>query len=307
MSAYLSEKSTNMETEPFSSQTSQMRLDIHGNDPPPLPYNLREHKPAIIIAFTIMLLFDCTMQTAVFYPLLYYSGLDNKVVFAISIIPSTWSFVDWARRVYRLSQVSDEYRPLGATSRWTWDFFHISSSLSIPIVTVFFALGSATANQSVISLPLPFLLTFIGFQILLGAAVYTFAPGSPSPVRLSSIPAGSPVRPPVYSIVEDIVAVNGGGGKRYRQAINDRYEASPVFRQLLCEMSWFWGVPAFLLVVVLLVLTGIGSRPGNSTFLQVSYVLNWTLPWAWAATMAVVTIRWVQQRLREEKAGWSSV
>ena len=143
--------------------------------------------------------------------------------------------------------------------------------------------------------------------MLLGAAGYTYAPNHPTPVRLSSVPAGAPVRPPVYVIVEDVVAVNGGGGKAYRRAINARYLASPVFRRLMNEMSWFWGLWTSILGVTLIVLIGVGSMPEHETLREVAFILAWTLPWLFTAVASVITIKWVQMRLREEKEGWSSV
>ncbi|KAI4146879.1 MAG: hypothetical protein LQ340_005769 [Diploschistes diacapsis] len=95
------------------------------------------------------------------------------------------------------------------------------------------------------------------------------APHYPTLVRLSSMPAGSSVRPPVYTIVEDIVAVNGGGGKAYRRAIDQRYQRSPVFQRLLSEMSWAWGLWTSALGIVLIILIAVGSRPGYETLRQV--------------------------------------
>ena len=99
-------------------QTSRDRLNTRPNEPPALPYNLRDHKPAIIIAFSIMLIFDCIMETLVFYMLRTFTTLDEKVIFAIVVGPALWSSIDWARRTWRMVQPSDEYRPLGA-GRWT--------------------------------------------------------------------------------------------------------------------------------------------------------------------------------------------
>lgn len=45
----------------------------------------------------------------------------------------------------------------------------------------------------------------------------------------------------LYVLIEDIVAVDGAGGKIYRRALRDRYLASPYFRQMLFEMNCFWG------------------------------------------------------------------
>ena len=37
------------------------------------------------------------------------------------------------------------------------------------------------------------------------------------------------------------MAVEGGGGREFRRALRDRYDASPIFQSLLWQMNWFWG------------------------------------------------------------------
>jgi hypothetical protein len=216
------------------------------------------------------------------------------------LVPAAWSFLDWARRTHRLLRPSDAYRPLGA-GRWALDVFHINYSLSIPVITVFLAVGSATASLSLASLPLPYLLTTIGAQALLGVTLCYF-PSARYPVRFSSLPAGSVPRPPVYIMIEDIVAVNGGGQKEYRQALDARYKASPVFRRMLLVLTWVWGTCSFALGVVLLVLIGAASAPQYLKFKEIVFTLSWSLPWVFAGIGSWLTIRWVQKILNEEKS-----
>lgn len=44
----------------------------------------------------------------------------------------------------------------------------------------------------------------------------------------------------LYVLVEDIVAVDGGGGQKFRYALRTRYLSSPYFRRMLFEMNCFW-------------------------------------------------------------------
>lgn len=67
------------------------------------------------------------------------------------------------------------------------------------------------------------------------------ARGHRAPFRISSTPKGYTMPTALYVLIEDIVAVDGGGGKKYRRALRDRYLASPYFRQMLFEMNCFWG------------------------------------------------------------------
>ena len=50
------------------------------------------------------------------------------------------------------------------------------------------------------------------------------------------------MRPGVYVMIEDVIAVDAGAGIRYREALNARYEASPYFRSMLAKLNLFWAV-----------------------------------------------------------------
>lgn len=64
--------------------------------------------------------------------------------------------------------------------------------------------------------------------------------GFKAPFRISSTPQGSVMPTALYVLVEDIVAVDGGGGQIYRYALRTRYLSSPYFRRMLVEMNYFW-------------------------------------------------------------------
>jgi hypothetical protein len=51
--------------------------------------------------------------------------------------------------------------------------------------------------------------------------VSLFAPTLP--IRCSSDPKGTPMKPAVFYAVEDVAAVDFKEGRAYRQALNDRY------------------------------------------------------------------------------------
>ena len=50
------------------------------------------------------------------------------------------------------------------------------------------------------------------------------------------------MKPGVFVLFEDIVAVDGGGGQHFREALLKKYESSEVFRRLVGQMNWFWEV-----------------------------------------------------------------
>ena len=64
--------------------------------------------------------------------------------------------------------------------------------------------------------------------------------GFRAPFRISSTPKGSIMPTALYVLIEDVVAVDGGGGQMYRYALRTRYLSSPYFRRMLFEMNCFW-------------------------------------------------------------------
>lgn len=120
----------------------------------------------------------------------------------------------------------------------------------------------------------------------------------PAPVRLSSVPKGAQLRPCVYSFVEDVCAVDGGGGTEFREALNRRYEASHIFRAMLRRLGVFWAIGANTTAVVCTILIFTINK-------EAAYVIGWSVPFIWAGVWVLITIWYVKKKLREEKKAWS--
>lgn len=73
------------------------------------------------------------------------------------------------------------------------------------------------------------------------------------PFRISSLPRGEEFRPGVYFLLEDVIAVDGNGGRPYRTNLDLRYRASPSFRKMLVKMSLFWSCSALFAATVVTV------------------------------------------------------
>lgn len=119
----------------------------------------------------------------------------------------------------------------------------------------------------------------------------------PSPFRISSMPAGSQIRPGIYWIIEDVVAVDGNGGVEFREKLNARYEASRDFRQMLHRLTLFWGIGAETAAVVITILVFTIEK-------DAAYVVGWAAPFLWAGVWTLVTFKWVKRGLRDEHARW---
>jgi len=91
-----------------------------------------------------------------------------------------------------------------------------------------------------------------GIQLILAFCLYHAR--VKVPFRLSSLGPGHTAHPGVFTIIEDIIAVDGGGGVEYREALIARYDASPLFRRMLNRLDAFWGVGALTTASIITVL-----------------------------------------------------
>jgi hypothetical protein len=96
-------------------------------------------------------------------------------------------------------------------------------------------------------MPIPTLVFITGIELVI--TWIGMAAGAKTPFKVSSIPKGVPMRPTIYTVIEDVVAVDGGGGRAYRRALDERYEASPMFRQMLARVNMFWAIGCFVVGV----------------------------------------------------------
>ena len=94
-----------------------------------------------------------------------------------------------------------------------------------------------------------------------------------------------------------MVAVEGGGGTTYREALNDRYLASPRFRGMLSRLTYFWGITALLISGGTAAVIGAVETP-------VGFGIGWGVPFLWVAICSWITIVWVQRDLRLERENW---
>lgn len=105
------------------------------------------------------------------------------------------------------------------------------------------------------------------FILLFGTILVSFSIRSGmhrgNPFRISSHPKGAPIRPAACSIVEDVIAVDTGAERKYRKAIDDRWRASPTFVAMLWQMNLFWGIPASLLGVAIIVVVSVQGGADN--------------------------------------------
>ena len=129
------------------------------------------------------------------------------------------------------------------------DFFQWNLTFIFAVIIAELVVGTLPAEPMVrlLALPLPTLLAILGLELGLLELGYMYR--FLSPFRISSVTRGQTMRPSIYFIIEDIIAVDGDGGSTFRMRLNERYEASPYFRQMLHRLSLFWALPAVVVAV----------------------------------------------------------
>jgi hypothetical protein len=121
-------------------------------------------------------------------------------------------------------------------------------------------IGASVPHPPIVRpLAIPVSLFFIQIGLQLVWSGWMNKSGRPAPCKISSIPKGGRVPPLVFTLVEDIVGVDGAGGREYRNALLARYETSPRFRKMMAQQNWFWAIGALV--------DGIGTM-----------VVVWTVP-----------------------------
>lgn len=192
---------------------------------------------------------------------------------------------------------------MGSNSGWKLDFFNWNFAFGLVYITIVISVGLALkpVDVRVVALALPLLMFQVCGQLLIVA--FLMACGVKAPFRISSIARGDVLRPGVAVIAEDIVAVDGGQGLEFREAWRAHYEHSATFRQLLARLDLLWGVTGVVLgaglVAVIFAVpdVSVGYGVGKSILPPCLIEQNakrrtaWSVPWVWAAIMAVVTIR----------------
>lgn len=141
-----------------------------------------------------------------------------------------------------------------STNAGQLDWFHWNLSVAWIAVMIELIVGTVPKEPPIRLLAMPVASMCFAFGVELLVMDIARLAGYKAPMRISSLPAGSPLRPGIYSVIEDVVAVDGGGGTEFRQRLNLRYMASHHFRQMLHRLTLFWAFGSCAIAVVTTVL-----------------------------------------------------
>ncbi|KAJ4415982.1 hypothetical protein N0V82_007007 [Gnomoniopsis sp. IMI 355080] len=278
--------------------------------PPPLNYTLRTRKMSIFIFWSFIVFDSVVMPIGLYFGLWYGVGpgantatekkevLSANAVFSIvTAAIGGASIVEYAVRFWRLYKKNSTCRVIGAR-RWYLDLFHWNYSLAWIIVMFELIIGTCQTWPPIrlLSLPLTTMLFTFGTELLLVDTLRLFR--VPAPIRMSSVPKGAQLRPCIYTMIEDVIAVDGSGGTAFREALNRRYEASHVFRTMLRRLGIFWAVGAEAMAVVCMILVFTVSD-------DAAFAIGWSVPFVWAGVWTIFTFWYVHRELEKEATVWT--
>ena len=203
-------------------------------------------------------------------------------------------------RVRKLIRSSSEYRPLNSP-RYGLDIFQWGYFAALITIAALITSTLARDNMDqddhdfqirLISLPTAVLMYLVATLTLLSLVLNRLE--LKLPFRFGSLDAGNVLRPAVYYIVEDVVAVDGGGGVEYRKAFVERYDSSQIFRKMIWDLSVVWMLYFYVFAALFTVL--VFTLPKAAV-----YAVGWAGPFPLAGLLTIWTIFYVKSQLRKEK------
>jgi len=264
--------------------------------PPPLNYSLHDRKTSIAITWTIIFCDSCLLPIILFYALWFTKVSHMTVISILSSVFGLPTLFHFGKRMYSLCKKDSTCRPIGSKRAWL-DAFEWGFALSILLVTGQ-TIPAVDANNPVVPLfAMITSTTLFSTGIMLVFTFFFYHAHVKLPFRLSSLPAGHIAHPAVFTIIEDIVAVDGGGGLQYREALMARYDASPLFRRMLNRLDAFWGFGAIFVGAFVTAL--LWTIPE-----EIGYGIGWGVPFIWAGLWVFLTFGYVESCLIEERKTW---
>ena len=203
-------------------------------------------------------------------------------------------------RLSKLLRADPNYRPLNspryALDIFQWGYFFVLIIISALISSALARQDTDGDNHSyqirLLSLPTSVLVYLVATLTLI-SLVLNWTEWK-LPFRFGSTEKGNALKPALFYIIEDVVAVDGEGGIEYRKAFNARYDSSPLFRNLIRDLSVIWMVWFYLLAWLF---TGlVQGLPMGAV-----YAVGWAGPFPLVGLMAVWTIWYVKRQLKAER------
>ena len=263
-----------------------------------LPYRLSSHRRNWAIWFGLFVFDGSILPIILFYSLWYGSSLSRWTIFALITSLSFWtSYHKWFSRGWRLVKKDPKYRPLGG-GRWWFDcsYYVLSLALLVVIVELVAATSTKKVKVGVIAMAPPSVLYVVAAFMLGQNCMHVL--GMRAMWTISSVKRGESVPPPLFTVMEDVFAVDGcHEGRSAREAMLAMYEGNARLRSTLVWWSWFWGFACLAAAVAMSVVVGVAKQ---TTCFGVTYGVCFPF----IVLMSLITAWWME---RQDSRGAFSV
>ncbi|KAF8576148.1 hypothetical protein K439DRAFT_1623058 [Ramaria rubella] len=230
-----------------SQPPSSVELIIKGDDisPPMMPdlgYSLKARRMSIASYWGLTVLFSLVIPIVVFYPLYLITSLSLETILGITTsLMGAPQVIEVFYRQYIM--VRRDRGPIREDGKKAYlDLFQVEFVFGVLIVVVMYTLSCSLVQP----IPKLFLIAPATLVISLGLQLLLTLTRFRTPFRVNSTLAGARVKPGVFYVMEDVVAVEGGGGKPFRERWATSYNESPALRDVVRDLTIWWGAGSIL-------------------------------------------------------------
>jgi len=239
-----------------------------------------------VLAYALfILMFNLALPCILYYVLKDNTSLSDHALLGISSATlGISSSFDNPFRMWKLWKHRDLYGPLNDEVRWHMDFsMHLYSFALFPI----FAIPLAVASS--VNPPLhDFFLMSTPMLVAVPGLFFAYSLFRPrNRMWMSSDAPGTTMKPGAFYLFEDIGAVDFRLGKDFRRTLHERYEASPVYRDLMWYMTLWWACGCAFYFAVTAAITW-------TVRFGIAFGLVLGLLFAWLAVWAILSVIFAQ-------------
>lgn len=244
-----------------NSQSADTNLTIFGPDydlPRLRGFNLWHRKWSAFGYATFILMCNLALPCVLYYVLKDHTNLSGHALLGVaSATLGVSSSFDNPFRMWKLWKHRDLYGPLNDTGPW-WHLdwtMHLYSFALFPVFAIPLAVSSSVDPPlyNFFNMSTPIFVAVPGIFFLVSLFKVK------CPFWMSSDAPGTPMKPGVFYLFEDIGAVDFRHGKEFRRQLHARYNASPVYRDLMWWETVFWVY-------------------GCTVYFAITAAVNWTTP-----------------------------
>jgi len=274
----------------------------HSNDSndvltlPDLHFSYNKIYVAAYISFLIFcnVLIPCLL----YYLLQTFTSINTQSLIGISSAAlGLSSCFDAPFRLIRLVRHRTTYGPLGTDVWWHLDFVMWTYTFALLVFAFPLAIAPAIAFYNFFLMSTMMLVGPVAVVFLFSLIAFHY--GWRLPVRCSSEPVGSLMKPAVFYCIEDVGAVDFKHGRKFRQRVHTRYETSPPFRLLMTQLTIYWVISGAVYCGLTAAVTW--GAPLNFAF---GWVLGQFFLWALVSWVGCHFL--ARRGLQRERAYWDN-